>query len=195
MEAETIALGEKLRAARTNSGVAMSVLADKVGVSKSMISQIEKGRTQPSITTLRRVAKALGVPIASFFLGPDLPVSSETDRFGQRLVVRKSQRKHLRIPNSKIRYSLLVPDLNRRLEILWGHIPPETEALGEDPSTHSGEECIVCIEGSLVMEIDSERFVLQAGDSIAFDPSRMHRIANPAMKPAAIVVCVTPPTY
>jgi len=195
LEAEAIALGEKIRTARGNSGVAMSTLAERAGVSKSLISQIEKGRVQPSITTLRRIARALDMPVANFFLGPEVHVSNDTDRFGQQLVVRKAERKHLGIPSSDIHYGLLVPDLNRRLEVLWGEVPPGADSPAEEPSTHFGEECIICIDGSFIMEIDGERFILEAGDSISFDPMRLHRIINPSTTPASIVVCITPPSY
>jgi DNA-binding XRE family transcriptional regulator len=64
-----VALGEKLRTLRQDAALTLQSVAIAAGVSPSLLSQVERGLTSPSITTLRRVAAALNVPVAAFFVG------------------------------------------------------------------------------------------------------------------------------
>src|SRR5581483_1803366 len=101
-------------AAQTLQSVAMAA-----GVSPSLLSQVERGLTSPSITTLRRVAAALNVPVAALFVGDGVAPSGGEKLDGQRIIVRRGERKGLRVPRSNVIYELLTPDLNRKVEFLW----------------------------------------------------------------------------
>lgn len=193
--AEQLELGAKIRQIRTEeAGMTLEALAKRAEVSISLISQVERGRAEPSLTSLRRIAAALGVPLARLFLGGEEASAGESDRFGRRLVVRRQERKHLRVPESDIVYELLVPDLNRKLEVLWGEVGPGATT-PPAPSQHSGEEVIVCLEGALTCIYDGDEFVLHAGDAISWDPSVPHRIENRGAKPVQMVVALTPPSF
>src|ERR1700738_4250447 len=62
------ALGGRIRAARSRRGLSLAELAASAGVSKSLVSQIERGIAAPSIDTLRRLASVLQVPVFSLFM-------------------------------------------------------------------------------------------------------------------------------
>ena len=197
-DAEQVELGAKIRAIRTTeANMTIEALARAAGVSISLISQIERGRAEPSLQSLRRIGAALGVPIARFFLGGEDAQPGESDRLGRRLVVRRDERKHLRVPESDITWELLVPDLNRKLEVLWGEVEPGaiTPPLDKDPSQHIGEEVIVVLEGRLTCLYDGDEFELGAGDSIAWDPTLPHRIENRGTKTVRMVIALTPPSF
>ena len=187
-------VGRKIRARRQQAGLTLQRLASAVGVSPSLISQVERGRASPSITTLRRIAAALEVPIAALFLGDQAPSPGETDRMGKRLVVRRPERKRLHVPRSKIGYELLTPDLNRKVEFLWIQYEPGS-VTHPAPMAHPGEENAVCLEGSVVVTIDGQDFVLNKGDSISFDSGRPHRVENRTNKRAVLVSAITPPSF
>src|SRR5579862_8827639 len=122
---DKLELGQRIRSLRLASGLTLEAVATAAGVSRSLISQVERGRSSPSISTLRRIAAALRVPVASFFPGDGEDSAGATDRFGRRLVVRGHQRKSLRGPGgSGVSYSLLTPDLNRNIEFLWIEYSP-----------------------------------------------------------------------
>jgi transcriptional regulator with XRE-family HTH domain len=191
-------LGSRIRRIRTaEANMTIEALASAAGVSVSLISQIERGRAEPSLNSLRRIGAALGVPIARFFVGDDGASEGESDRLGRRLVVRRDERKHLRIPESDITWQLLVPDLNRKLEVLWGDVEPGavTPPPGREPSQHVGEEVLVILEGKLTVWIDGEEFEIGPGDSMALDPSLPHRIENRGKKTVRMVIALTPPSF
>jgi transcriptional regulator with XRE-family HTH domain len=193
-EQEMIEVGRKIRVRRLEAGLTLKRLATVVGVSQSLISQVERGLASPSITTLRRIAAALEVPIAALFLGDEAPSPGETDRMGRRLVVRRPERKRLHVPRSKIGYELLTPDLNRRIEFLWIEYEPGS-VTHPSPMSHPGEENAVCLEGSVVVTIDHQEFVLAEGDSISFDSGRPHQVENRTDKRAVLVSAITPPSF
>lgn len=64
-------LGAALRAARAERGLSLRDVAEAAEISASMVSQLEAGKTSPSLSTLRRLAAALGRPVAAFFVEPD----------------------------------------------------------------------------------------------------------------------------
>src|SRR6266508_5913856 len=120
---EALELGRQIRRLRRNANLTLDDLAGAARVSKSLISQVERGLASPSINTLRRIAGALEVPIAALFLGGDMS-EDESDGTGRRLVVRQHERKGLHVPRSKVVYELLTPDLNRKIEFIWIEYEP-----------------------------------------------------------------------
>lgn len=195
---EQLELGRRIRQIRTaETDLTIDALAAAAGVSTSLISQIERGRAEPSLNSLRRIGAALGVPIARFFVGGEDTDDGESDAIGRQLVVRLGERKHLRTADSDITWELLVPDLNRKLEVLAGEVAPGavTPPADREPSRHVGEEVLVILEGTLVCWHDGDEFELRAGDSIAFDPNLPHRIENRGTAPARMMIALTPASF
>ena len=131
-------VGPIVRRLRVQRGMSVADLAAAVGVTSGAISQIESDRIQPTITTLRRIAEAIGVPVFRFFL----PTSPKRN-----VVVRRHERKALVLPRSDARYELMTPDLSGDLEVLEMRLPPGGTS-AEGPMGHPGEECMVVIKGS-----------------------------------------------
>jgi transcriptional regulator with XRE-family HTH domain len=190
---EAVELGRQIRALRLERDLTLQAVARTAGVSQSLISQVERGLASPSISTLRRIAGALDVPIAALFLGGDMS-DDERDRAGRRLVVRQHERKGLHVPRSKVVYELLTPDLNRKIEFIWIEYEPGAITHPE-PMSHPGEENAVCLEGSVVVTIDRQEFVLSEGDSISFDSGRSHQVENRSNRRAVLVSAITPPAF
>lgn len=193
-ESEVQELGARIRAIRLQRGLTLRVVADAAGVSESLISQVERGLASPSIVTLRRIAGSLDVPIAALFVGTRHPSKEETDQDGRRLIVRRGERKGLHVPRSKVVYELLTPDLNRRVEFLWIEYEPGS-VTHPDPMSHPGEENALCLEGSVVVTIEGQEFLLEEGDSISFDSDRAHQVENRSSRRAVLVSAITPPAF
>jgi transcriptional regulator with XRE-family HTH domain len=197
-ETDAIGLGQRIRKARLLANLTLQEVADSAGVSRSLMSQVERGLASPSIATLRNLANAIGITVATLFYsdngnGSDADAGT-ADVKGRRLVVRKSERKRLALPKSRVKYELLTPDLTRKVEFLWvtyapGDVAPYAAA------GHEGEENAVCIEGTLVVVIDGQEYILNAGDSISFDCSRPHRTENRSDAPAVVISAITPPSF
>jgi transcriptional regulator with XRE-family HTH domain len=186
-------LGSRIRQLRLEQSLTLQAVAGRARVSQSLISQVERGLASPSISTLRRIAGALDVPIAALFLGGDMS-GDENDRAGRRLVVRRHERKGLHVPRSKVVYELLTPDLNRKIEFIWIEYEPGAITHPE-PMSHPGEENAVCLEGAVVVTIEQQEFDLSAGDSISFDSGRPHQVENRTNRRAVLVSAITPPAF
>lgn len=192
---ESKQLGATIRARRTELGLTTTQLGVAVGVSRSLISQVELGHASPSITTLRGIAAALGVPVVALFAGEAASLSS-FDRHGRRVVVRSFERKALYRPGTtNVVYELLTPDFNRQTEFLRIEIGPETITPETGWSQHVGEESHFCLEGAYVIVLDGEEFVLNEGDSISFDSGLPHRVENRSDRRVVILSSITPPNF
>jgi len=194
---DALELGQKIRGFRNRGGLTMDALASTVGVSRSLISQVERGIASPSITTLRGIAGALGVPMAALFLDAESDGDGTTDSFGRQLVVRAQSRKRMFVNRARFVYELLTPDVEREIEFIRGElkpgatIPPESGAY----VTHPGEENVYCAEGTLVFQVGRDEFVLEAGDSISFDCMVPHRVENRGSVDAILIAAVHPPSF
>jgi transcriptional regulator with XRE-family HTH domain len=182
---EVVLLGRVLRETRVAAHLSVEALAATAGVSAGSISQLERGRGNPSFLTLRRLAAALQVPLGHFLQGPDTGP----------MVVRADRRKHLRLPTEPgLVYELLTPDLGGTLEVLRSQIPPGFDNRGR-PFQHDGEECVHLLSGTLQVGIGGRRFELADGDSITYDSSVPHYWVNASGIVAVIIGAVTPPSF
>ncbi|MGH3384431.1 MAG: helix-turn-helix domain-containing protein [Nocardioidaceae bacterium] len=179
-------MGPRIRALREARGWTVTAFAQTVGVSSGMISQVERGLTDPSLETLRRIAQALEVPIFSLF--QDDGGGDEAVR-----VVRGDRRMFVRSPHGDITYSRISAGPGR-LEVLEGML----EAGGtssEELWSHPSEECAVVLAGRLTLQVGDDEWVLAEQDSCSFDSRLPHRYLNPTKKPCRFLLAVTPPSY
>ena len=179
-----MSIGQRIRTVCTLRGLSSGELAKAAGVSRGLISQLELDRANPSIDTLRKIAAALDSPIASFF--------DEATANG--IVVRKDERKTLKVPRSGLTYQLLSPDLNRQIEFILIELEPG-QGGSRMPFGHAGEEAALVLEGQLHVWIGDEEHVLDAGDTISFNSGIPHRIANLDKKRTVLVSAITPPHF
>lgn len=187
-------LGAKLRARRAAAGLTLQEVAEATGVSRSFLSQVERGLVSPSIASLRRIAAALGTPMAALFVAGD--EAGDAAAAPRRPVVARHERRRLQSSGSPFTYELLTRSADGEIEFLWGYFDPGASAPepGGD-STHTGEEAFVCVRGSVVFTIDGEEHVLEEGDSIGFDCTLPHRIENRGHTRAELVIAITPPSF
>jgi transcriptional regulator with XRE-family HTH domain len=179
-----MSIGKRIRTIRTLRGMSSTQLAQAAGVSRGLISQLELDRANPSIDTLRKIATALESPIAAFF--------DEGATNG--IVVRKAERKTLRIPRSGLTYQLLTPDLNRQIEFILIELAPG-QGGAREPFGHPGEESALVLEGELHVWIGDEEHVLRPGDTISFNSGIPHRVQNDGDAPCVLVSAITPPHF
>lgn len=180
-------LGARIRAPRKTHGWTLDDLARSTAVSKSAISQIESGRIEPSLQTLRRLASALKIPLRRLF---ECPASSIDDR-----VVRRGQRKVSHLPKGRVRYELLSPDLvDKQVQFL--RVKLETNPDGRpEPYTHGGEEYGIIIRGKVEVWIEGSTYLLRKGDSIYFRATAPHFVSNAGRDTAVTIWAISPPAY
>jgi transcriptional regulator with XRE-family HTH domain len=195
-------IGRRVAAHRERRGLRVAEFAREIGVSPSLISQIERGQARPSVSTLFAMAQALDVPVDAFFReqepdgtagpahrsrspGPAAAASwdSPADDAGQaaageqRYVVRRGSRAAIDIEGG-VRWERLTPRTLPHLDFMQLVYGPQAQS---NPSlyTHPGTEMVLVTEGVLDITVGFERYRLEAGDSMHFPSSMPHQYVNP----------------
>lgn len=181
-------LGTKIRQYRKDQGLSMQALADKVGITPSMLSQIERDLANPSINTLQLISSALNVPLFHFFTGTGGPE--------EEYVVRRDNRRRISKSGSTMsyEYELLMPNTNGSIEFLMQHFKPGCNS-GEAVQTHDAEEIGYVLEGQLNLFIDNSEVQLNAGDSVRIPNMTPHCWYNRSDKDATLLFAMTPPVF
>lgn len=169
VQAAVESIGMRLRDLRLARGVGVRELARQIGVSPSMLSQIERGSVNPSVSTLFRLAEALGTSTDSFFR-EDPPVVGGP-------VVRRADRSCIELSDG-ICWQRLTPTDEHDFEFMETLYPPGAVS-APDMLRHPGRDYGVLLEGQLEITVGFTTYVLAPGDSIAFDASLPHRLHNP----------------
>lgn len=171
-------LGDRLRERRKALKLTLKDVADRADFSVGFISQIERGITVPSLTSLVAVCRVLQVEVGTFLNSPR--VSSPFTRHDQRRAYALTGS-----PDSNIAYERLsasFPGSILRSTVV--HTPPghRSEAM-----THEGEEMFFILEGALTIEISGEQTVLETGDSAHFLSGLTHLTWNHTSEPTVIL--------
>lgn len=179
-----MSLGKRIQALRQKRGLTSRELAARVQVTSGLISQIEHGKTSPSLDSLRRIATALGVPVTYLLIEDD---------FGPH-VVRKAERHVVHLEDGGLRASFLTPLPQQHLELVLLELPPGKVAWAKSRS-HEGQECRLVLKGTIRAYYGDKTYLLEEGDSILWDGTVPHRIENVGNSGAQLLIALTPPGY
>lgn len=160
-------------------------LAKQAGVSIGILSQLERGKGNPSFATLANIAFALGAPVAAL-------VSAHQ---GLDPVVRKNNRQSIKNKNDSEldgTREILTADGSTSIEAMLITAPPGYDTSGQ-PFRGSGEEFGFILSGRHEVYLDGEKYVLEAGDSITFSARIPHWYKNPGPEPVQAVWIITLP--
>ncbi len=166
---ETVAyLGSRIRELRGQRNLSLQRLAGMTGISSSMLSLVERGKTSPSIGTLVAICSALGIHMTDLF---------DTDsRRTREPVVRAADQPVYQTPEGVMRRIVRTDDA-RGIEIVFNEYEPSTGS-GASPVHHKGYEYGIVLEGKLTVEVDGQVYELRRGDSVGYDSKLSHRIEN-----------------
>lgn len=177
-------MGTRLRARRLQMGMTLDDLAKKSQLTKSFLSQLERGRNSPSIATLRTLAESLDVPVLYFFL-PEEPTQ---------VIVRATERRKVTHPGGGMIIELLAPDLQHNIEFVFVRLQPGHDS-APGGTTHSGDECFILLEGSAEVDLGNETVTLSPGDSAYILASQYHLVRNTGDTDALFISALTPPSF
>jgi transcriptional regulator with XRE-family HTH domain len=163
-----LAIGSRIRQLRSERGLTLQGLAELTGLSASLLSLVERGKTSPSIGTLVAIAHAFDVHMTD--LMPDV-------RNTERLPVLRSDEQRVYATPEGVNRRILRDDRVRGLEVALNEYGPGGRS-ADSLLHHAGYEYGVVIEGTLTVEVDGHSYELQSGDSIAYDSTHPHRIIN-----------------
>jgi transcriptional regulator with XRE-family HTH domain len=175
-------IGLRLKHRRQNLNLSLRELARKTDLTASFLSQVERGRTNMSLDSLRRIAEILEVPML-YFLGERTPLSENHSngivehKNGSvyNPVVRADTRPKLILPVSGLAYEKLIPDLGRKMEAFLGQLSPGTGNVARRLRKPT-EEFVFVLSGRLLVELDYGSYVLESGDSIYFEGESLLRL-------------------
>lgn len=176
--------GQKIREIRRQKRMSLKELAYRIDKTPSFLSQIERGLADPSITSLRKIADALAVPIFYFLMEEE----------GVSPLVRKAERKKIKFPGYKVTFELLTPDTNRQMEMIQFRLD-QGASTSDEPLGHQGEECTLVLKGKMSLLIGEVEYHLLAGDSIYYYASVPHKITNVGEEELIFISAITPPSF
>lgn len=174
-------LGKRLKALRNQRGLTLAQLGQRVDLSASNLSQIERGVTMPSLPRLTSIAEALDVEVGYFF----------EDDVSPPCVVRASQSERM-VSDADAMVELLAADPSGK-KIQPFRIVCKPGTVRDDLPTHQGEVCGFVLEGQLTITVGAETHILEAGDSIHYQTLQPHSWRNDGVQECVFIWTVSPP--
>lgn len=186
---EEIRVGEKIKEIREDQALSLEELAKRVGISPSVLNQIENHLISPPLGTLIKIARALNINVSDFFGGEGASYS----------LVRKDERKKVSRFASKdgISYGYSYESLG--FDKKDRHMEPFLVTLQKSPmeatslSSHPGEEFIYVLEGKVLVQLGDHSDILEPHDSIYYDANLLHRVSAYECEQAKIVAVIWTP--
>jgi transcriptional regulator with XRE-family HTH domain len=180
-------IGQRIKKLRSQRGLTLEEVAEKSGCTPGFLSQLERNKAAPSITTLYAIAEALGVKVTDFF----------PDGINTTKVMRHDRRENFHFQGSTTIYSLLSTKFP--YGALAGFLltmRPANQALPTDEfRAHMGEEFVYVLEGVLRLWIGDGFYDLYPGDSAYFKSTVKHRLENRSDQPVIALGLITPSLF
>jgi transcriptional regulator with XRE-family HTH domain len=171
-------VGSRLRRERERRGISLRELARRVGVSPSLVSQIELDRVNPSVSTLYALVTELGLTMGEVFgdVAQPTPRIVPERHDDESLAATPGTRSILNLA-SGVRWERLTPHSEPDVEFLYVVYPVGAESCSEDALVrHGGREYGYVSSGTLGVRVGFDEYELGPGASIAFDSSSPHRL-------------------
>src|SRR4051794_7523247 len=180
-------VGQELRARRTASGLSLRALARRLEISPSALSQIETGKSRPSVSTLYAIVSELGMSLDELFGGVSRPAAPEPVRgwtasppvAGDEDHVQRVARRSAIQLETGVRWERLTTAHDAAADFLWVRYEPGgSSSAGDEFIRHAGREYGLVLSGVLEVAVGFVTYELGAGDSISFDSTNPHRLRN-----------------
>jgi len=183
-------IGAELRRVRESQKLSLRAVATAVGVSASLLSQVETGKTQPSVSTLYALVNHLGVSLDGLMgqkraesNSPSSEIATtDSDRGG--VVQRKADNPQIDMENGVTWERLAVGGTAVADPLVVTYAPGGSSAIDGKLMRHAGLEYGSILEGRLTLRIDFDTYELDPGDSFCFDSGRPHLYENTTAHPA-----------
>jgi transcriptional regulator with XRE-family HTH domain len=180
---EVEALGVRLKSARVTAHLTLDHLAARSGVSRAMLSKVERGEKSPTLSIISRIARGLDLSLSAL-LGAE-PDPAEI------VVIPPSKRLVFKDPETGFERHLLSPThIDNGVELLMHVIPPRSSS-GDLPAyTTRTEKYVAVHEGALVLQVGEARYQLSAGDALYFEVRSSYRLLNEGTEPCVYYMVI-----
>jgi len=179
------AFGERIRRLREQAELTLEQASKLSGVSRAMLSKVERGEKSPTIGVAKRIAQALGISFSTL-VGDEAPAQRAL------ALVRKDQRQIFRDAETGFERHLLSPLIaGMPVEVVLHHLPPKTST-GKLPSYTSGAtKHVLAVRGRVVVLIEESETVLEEGDSLYFEADVAHGFENRTARPCEYYLVIS----
>ena len=184
-------LGARLRQSRETAGLGLRELARRLELSASALSQIETGKSRPSVKTLYAIVSELGLSLDELFenhagdrSGADVGAASA----GPPAAVQRAEERASLELDSGVSWERLTAAHDSEVDFLFTTYEPGGASSSTDKLVrHSGREYGIVLSGELEVTVGFETHSLERGDSISFDSQEPHRLANRGKEPVTAI--------
>jgi transcriptional regulator with XRE-family HTH domain len=173
-------IGKKIKDLRESKGYSVREFAKLCELSPSLVSQVERNVSSPSISSLVKMAAVLDFPVGHFF----------EEQQQENHIVRKSERRKLIYPDRTSTYELATPpESDGEFRMLVVTLKAK-EYSSENRVSHQDKEVCFVMQGKVEIEFETGGHILEAGDTISFNSQDPHRFYNPAESEAQFLLAV-----
>jgi transcriptional regulator with XRE-family HTH domain len=176
-------LAGRVRALRASRKLSLAALAERSGVSRSMISVVERGESSPTAVVLEKLSVGLGVTLAALFDAPAAPASP---------VARRAEQPRWRDPGSGyVRRNVSPPGIPQPMQIVEVSFPAGGRVAFETgPRQPRVHQQVWVLGGALDVTVGEQRHRLRSGDCLAMQLDRPVMFHNPTRRPARYAVVI-----
>jgi transcriptional regulator with XRE-family HTH domain len=181
------AFGDRVRTIREQANLTLEHLASLSGVSRAMLSKIERGEKSPTIGIAKQIAHALGASFSSL-------VGEESPTHRAFALVTKDQRQVFRDPETGFERSLLSPMMpGMTVEVVLHHLPANTSTGRSPPRQSATAKHVVVFQGHVVVATMDNETALNEGDCLYFEADVEHWFENRTSRPAEYYLIISAP--
>ena len=166
-----VALGRQVRYHRTKARFTLSDLAELSGVSRAMLSKVERGEKSPTLAIIARIASGLSVSLSELMGAERIPSDVSLISLSQQIAFRDPE-------TGFQRQVLSPPHVGKGVEFLVHRIPPKQSSGVLFAYKVPTEKYLVVTNGTLTVEIEETRHVIHKGDSFYFEVKSPYRFIN-----------------
>lgn len=178
-------IGKKIKELREARNLNIKKLSELVECTPSLISQLERGKTDPSISMLKKIAEALSVNIVDFFM------KSIND---EDIVTGRDGRIDIQLKRWDARIQSLVKNVtNKKMQPFYTVIKPGGGSHGM--YSHEGEEFGYILQGELELMLNDKIHKVRKDESFYFSSQIPHNWGNSGKEDAVVIWVITPPTF
>lgn len=178
-------MGKRIKKKRDILGLQVKELSDKIGVTSSLISQIEKGKAFPSIVTLKKIAVALQTTVGE--------IIGENENLIQHPLLKSDDRRFVKKNSTGTSLHLLsYHDPSKEIEPYIIKFKKESDSKGIMTSNFPGQEFCFVLKGSFEVRINTQQYTLNEGDGFYFNSSQSHFFKNTSNDNAELLWIINP---
>ena len=178
-------MGKRIKKKRESLGLQIKELSNKIGVTSSLISQIERGKAFPSIVTLKKVAEALQTTVGELIGENENLVQHPLLKSNERRFVKKNK-------NGTSLHLLSYHDPSKQIEPYIIQFNKNSDSEGIMTSKYPGQEFCFILKGSFEAMINEQQYSLTEGDGFYFHSKQPHLFKNISGKKAEMLWIITP---